>query len=179
MLANVTIVNEKIELKSIDPRVYSGQIIQWLNDPYINKYLVVRHKLITVSDEIEHIELLNSSPTSYYLGVFLCSESRLVGTATCRIKNASTLEIGILIGEKELHGTGLGAATLTLVEKFAKSLSLKKLSAGIECENQASLSLFLKMKFKIEKSFFTNEYGTKCIQVSKNLDYDQTQLMSD
>jgi RimJ/RimL family protein N-acetyltransferase len=173
MLTSLTLIDERIELKSINSSVDSERIMQWLNDPEINKHLSARHKWITVSDQIEHIESLNSSLTSYYFGIYQNLDSRLVGTATCRIKNKRTLEIGILIGEKDLQRTGLGFSTLTLLEIFAKNLSFKKLSAGIEYENKQSLSLFLKMKFKIEKSVSINEYGIKCIQMTKDLDNNE------
>jgi len=174
MLTSLTLIDERIELKSINSRVDSERIMQWLNDPEINQHLSARHKWITVSDQIEHIESLNSSATSYYFGIYQNLDSRLVGTATCRVKNEKTLDIGILIGEKDLHRMGLGISTLALLEVFAKSLGLKKLSAGIECENQPSLSLFLKMNFKIEESVLINEYGNECIQLSKDLDNDKT-----
>jgi RimJ/RimL family protein N-acetyltransferase len=174
MLTSITLKDERIELKSVTSMAHSERIIQWLNDPEINKYLYARHEWVTVSDQIEHIQSVNSSLTSYYFGIYLNLDSRLVGTATCRVKNEKTLDIGILIGEKDLHRMGLGISTLALLEVFAKSLGLKKLSAGIECENQPSLSLFLKMNFKIEESVLINEYGNKCIQLSKDLDNDKT-----
>ena len=172
MIIDFSLANEKLHFKSIDAKVYAKQITKWLNDPYLNKYLAVRHKLVTESEEIEHIESLNSSTMAYYFGIFQNASQELIGTATCRIKNSSTLELGILIGEKGMHGKGLGASSLFLCETFARTLNLKRLSAGIECDNQASIALFLKMSYKFDNDVIGNEFGTKCFQVSKNLSYN-------
>ena len=178
MINNLYLANDRLYLKSLEPMMHSKKITEWLNDPYINKYLVARYKLNTEADQISQIESLNSSSMPYYFGIFLGTSSQLIGTTTCRIKEESALEIGILIGNKVLYGRGSGVSTLTLLEIFARTLMLKKLSAEIECENQASIALFLKMGFEFEKEAKMNEYATKCFQVSKDLIYDKIILSS-
>jgi RimJ/RimL family protein N-acetyltransferase len=160
------------ELKSIDAFVHSKKIVKWLSDPELNKYLLVRHKSISESEQIEHINSLNFSADSFYLGIFRLGNSELIGTTTCRVDHSETFEVGILIGERKLHGRGLGATTLALLEVLAKRMNMKKLSAGIELENVASLALFKKMDFQIENDQFINDKGAKCIKVGKFLKYD-------
>jgi RimJ/RimL family protein N-acetyltransferase len=171
MIFDQVLMNETLQLKSLDPRAHAKKITGWLSDPYLNKYLVVRHKEITEVEEIKHIESLNTSPKSYYFGIFHRVSAELIGTTTCRIKNTSTLEIGILIGEVAFHGKGFGGSALTLLETFAQNLKLEKISAGIECDNDASVALFSKMGYEFESDTKINEFGTKCFQVSKDIPY--------
>lgn len=173
MISSLKLVNENLFLKPLEPNRHSEKITEWLNDPNINKFLMARYKLNTETEQIRHIKQVNTSSNSYYFGIFLAQNSRLIGTTTCRIKEEKSLEIGILIGEKAFHGKGLGVRTLKMIETFAKTLGLEYLSAGIECKNEASVVLFSKMGFIFKEELNLNEYGVECFKVQKKLIYDK------
>ena len=162
--------NSLICIKSLEPNDFSRQIVKWFNDPVINQYLMARFKKNYIFEQVKYINELNKSNSAYYFGIFLTSNSSLIGTCTCRLKNQNELEIGLMIGENNFWRKGIGTATLSLIEDFAKKIGVSKLSAGIEVDNTASVSLFTKRGYLLVKKGKLNDFGVECLVASKHLE---------
>jgi RimJ/RimL family protein N-acetyltransferase len=60
-------------------------------------------------------------------------------------------EIGILIGERVVHGRGIATAAISLIANIAREqLQVRKLTAGCYASNKGSERAFVKAGFTVE-----------------------------
>ena len=127
--------------------------VRWLNDPIINRYLESRFVAHTVQSTKAYVEQHGRSPNNVLLGI----GSRKLGMHVGNVKigpidwNHGTSEVGILIGEREVWGSGIATFVITMVSEIARTrLMLRKLTAGCYASNVGSRKAFDKAGFAIE-----------------------------
>jgi len=75
----------------------------------------------------------------------LTDENIFIGVVKLEIDlKTQSIEVGIMIGESNFHGKGIGSQCLELIEKFATLNNLFLLTAGVMSSNSASRNLFNK-----------------------------------
>lgn len=143
------IVNRNLTLKNIFPTDVTEEYVSWLKDPRINRFMEVRHETINLQKQKDFIEEVNASRGSCIFGIFL-DHALFVGTIKVGPINDihSTADIGILIGAIEHHGKGVGTNAIGgLCAEIDKTLSLRKVNAGVIATNIGSLRAFEKNGF--------------------------------
>lgn len=125
----------------------------WLNDPEVTRYLEVGTFPTTVGDLEKFYANISASRSDVILAVIEKQSQRHIGNVKLGpiswIHRCATL--GIMIGEKECWGKGMGAeATRLMVEYGFYKLNLRRIDLGVFAEHDAAVRSYEKIGFKIE-----------------------------
>ncbi|MEO8680724.1 MAG: GNAT family N-acetyltransferase [Vicinamibacterales bacterium] len=141
----------QVELFLLEPHDVTDSYAGWLNDPEVNRYLESRfvpHDIASVRDFVGGV-LADSR--ALLLGI------RALGRHVGNIKLAPIEvhhglgEVGIMIGEREAWGRGLGSEAIRCVATIAaQEFGLRKLTAGCYASNVGSAKAFQKAGFHVE-----------------------------
>jgi len=149
---NLKIEGERIYLKSLTEKNATRKYCQWLNDPEVNKYLETRKA--TILQLKKYIKEKNQNPNCLFLGIFFKENNEHIGNVKLEPIDFKERKatIGILIGNKNYWGKGIGTeATKLLVDYAFKKLKLKEVNLGVISENKAAIKVYKKAGFKIDK----------------------------
>lgn len=145
--------NNAVELFVLEPSDVTEVYVGWLNDPTVNRYLESRFFIHSIESTRRFVENCLASPSSLLLGI---RSIHLHGTHVGNIKIASIDrhhglgEVGILVGEKNVWGRGIGSAAIQVLMTIAREeLGLRKLTAGCYASTVGSQRAFLKAGFYI------------------------------
>ncbi len=135
-------MNCKISLCEFDS-IFLEKSWDWLNDPYINYYSATG--LITKGGQLEWFNSLKTRSNYMIWGVKYQDEP----IGACRLKNIKDgqAEYWGYIGEKQLHGQGIGYDMLTSVLIKAEGIYLSKIVLKVLFENQRAIHLYKKCLF--------------------------------
>ncbi len=125
---------------------------RWVNDQETTRYMAIGRFPLTVKLLKEYVASYNASQ-NFLLGIYLKDNHAHVGNITLHMidRQNAHAEIGILIGEKDCRGKGIGYQALMLIVDHAfNRLNLNKVAAGVIEGNEASRRLFLKGGFTLE-----------------------------
>ena len=121
--------------------------VKWMNDPAIRQYMFAdlprERKIIKT-----WLEIAANEPSRHYYTIL--SGDKNIGFINLRVDEnpKTTGEIGIVIGEKEYQGKGIGSVALKEVLDVAKDeLKLESVRAMIKPFNKKSIQLFTKNGF--------------------------------
>ena len=107
---------------------------------------------------MKFIDSVNHDLNAFLLGLFVKSESKLIGTIKVEpidlVKESAWL--GIMIGDLTSRGKGYGKESLSAVLDFLFcSLALKEVFLGVDLDNFVAISLYRKLgfsDFELEKN---------------------------
>ncbi len=139
-------------IRNITPEDVTIDYIDWLNDPIINKYLEVRHILVTLETQKTFIDQVNKSTDTYIFGIFV-DGNRMVGTVKLGPvdSNERSGGLGILIGDSNYWGKGIATEVIKILcAEFQSANLLQKVIAGAAEANVGSIKAF-------ERNGFTPE----------------------
>lgn len=154
MKSNIRLEGKKTYLKILEPQDVGNSYLEWLNNKEINQYLEVRFSPPKNLVELrEFVSSMFLSSSQYMFGIFDLESNLHIGNIKIGdISNFhSRAEVGLIIGDKNSWGRGVGSEAISLVTKFAfENLKLNRLYAGSYSNNQGSINAFLKNNFIIE-----------------------------
>lgn len=159
----IKIDGEKIYLKNLDEKNATQEYCDWLNDSEVNKYLETKEA--TIDELKQYIHDKNNNPNCLFLGIFLKENNKHVGNIKLEPiefeEKKATL--GILIGNKNYWGRGIGTeATKLLVNYAFNTLDLKEVNLGVISENKAAIEVYKNAGFKIDMiNKKSTRYGNK------------------
>jgi RimJ/RimL family protein N-acetyltransferase len=143
----------EIELFLLLPENVHEAYVGWLNDELVNRYLESRFALATLESTRQFVAAALANEASLFCGIRLRATNRHVGN----IKLApidwhhGLGEIGIMIGERTVWGTGVATTAINIMCTIAKEeLQLRKLTAGCYASNAGSVRAFVKAGFIVE-----------------------------
>ena len=146
------IEGRKIYLKTLTEKNATKEYCSWLNDPKVNKYLETRKA--TIPELKKYIREKNKNPNCLFLGIFFKKNNKHIGNIKLEpidFKNHQAT-LGILIGDKNYWGKGMGKeATKLLVNYAFRKLNLKEINLGVISENERAIEVFKKVGFKIDR----------------------------
>ncbi len=158
----------RLLLRPLSPADVTGEYVQGLNDPEVNRFLVdVRRQPQTRQSVCRYVEDNRSGPDRVLMGMFLkaCPDRP---SGTVRISSISCFhacaDVGICIFRKSLWGMGYGTESLDAVCRVAfERIGLRYLEAGVYEKNTASRKAFersgfvqthrIEDKYRLEDSF--------------------------
>lgn len=135
----------------LEPLKYSEETldlwVKWMNDPDIRQYM---YASLTKDPEAikDWLIFACESKTRHYFSII--SEEKNIGFISVRQdeKPNDTAEIGIVIGEKEYQGKGIGSKVLKeVLTTCADDYHLSSVRALIKPFNEKSIKLFTKHGF--------------------------------
>jgi RimJ/RimL family protein N-acetyltransferase len=129
--------------------------LRWLRDYDVVKTINRTDYLRPVSfDEVRvYVEALQRSPTDMFFAILDRSGDRFIGTLRVAQLNwrTRTADIGILIGDRESWGKGLGTDAVSTIGSFlVHQLGIRRLTAGLMSVNPAMQKVFERLGFKVE-----------------------------
>jgi len=143
----------QVELFQLLPSHVGQHYVDWLNDPEVNRYLESRFKVHDLPSTERFVLDQLDSPNSVLFGI----SSRRLGRHVGNIKlgpidiHHGLGEIGLMIGDREAWGAGIGTDAIMGLAKIAdEDLKLRKLTAGCYASNIGSAKAFVKAGFHEE-----------------------------
>jgi [ribosomal protein S5]-alanine N-acetyltransferase len=143
-----TVLLRPLERSDLNPR-YLG----WLNDPEVTRYTEIGTFPSTSEDLENYFRAITGSRNDVILAIVDKRSGQHVGNVKLGpihwTHRSATL--GILIGEKEFWGKGVGLeATRLMVEYGFGRLNLNRIDLGVFAEHEAAVHCYEKAGFKIE-----------------------------
>lgn len=163
---------KRIYLRRIERSDLDGNYFQWLNDQEVTRWMQNGIFPNSVESMEEYYLATAKSRTDIVFAILLQQGNRHVGNIGLhRIHPVfRSAEIGILIGERDVWGQGLGTEAISLVAGHAFTrMNLNRLSAGAVCQNVGSIRAFEKAGFLHEglarQAYYCNGAYVDCVQL--------------
>lgn len=125
----------------------------WINDPAVTPFLYAGRLPINNLEEVDWIEKITKSPTDVVLAICLVSDDRHIGN--CGLHGIEWIdrraEFGILIGEPDMWGKGLGLQATRLALAYAfDTLNLNRVELRVLQGNDRAHRCYEKAGFLAE-----------------------------
>jgi len=138
-------------LRPIDLRNDNLQnYLQWMRDVESNQYILGVNPSFTLDELKIYVAEKNSSASAVLLGIYTKDEGVHIGNVKLEpLVVGSTGVLGILIGDKNMRGKGVGFEVITELLKYAfNTLSLDYISLGVHSNNLPAIHLYERIGFK-------------------------------
>jgi len=124
----------------------------WLNDPENHQYLQ-RFRPLNLAEERQFLGSIHEKSGDHLFGIALREGERLIGT--CGLHGAAlpnrSAELGILIGDRDAQGKGLGAEAIRLLLDYGfGTLGLHRVSLHVYANNARGIRCYEKSGFRRE-----------------------------
>ena len=140
-------------LRPLERTDLNERYLGWLNDPEVTRFTETG----TFPSTSEDLDTYYRSVTGSRNDVILAIEEKKTGTHIGNVKLGPihwvhrVATYGILIGEKEFWGKGVGVeATRLMVEYGFQKLNLHRIDLGVFANHEAALHCYEKVGFKVE-----------------------------
>ena len=146
------IMGERVYLRKLISADTSPDYCSWLNDREVNKYLETRKS--TMAELKKYVIEKSSQFDCLLVGIFDKKTDLHIGNIKLepidwRRKKAT---YGILIGNKNYWGKGIGEeATKLIIEYAFRKLGLESIELGVIPQNKNAVKLYKKLKFRVKK----------------------------
>lgn len=143
-------------LRPLERTDLNARYLAWLNDPEVTRYTEVGTFPTTAEDLDNYYRSITASKNDVMLAVVDKKSGRHIGNVKLGPIHwlHRTATFGILIGEKDLWGKGVGLeATRLMVEYGFERLNLRRIVLGVFAEHEAAVRCYEKVGFKIEGRF--------------------------
>lgn len=152
------LAGERTSVRRFEASDITLQYLSWLNNPRVTHFSNQRFQSHTIESCLKYLRGFTDSP-NYFLAIWHSAEQSMIGTLTVyHNTHHRTADIGILIGNPNLWGQGLGLeAFTTLSRALYHSGHLRKLTSGCLAENRGMVSILEKAGFKLEATRVAQE----------------------
>ena len=144
---------EHIYLREVRLSDVNETYYRWMNDPEITRNIESRFFPNSIETLKEFVGEIARNRECAFFAIILKDEKRHIGNIKIGPINFihRFADVGILIGEKDCWGRGLGTETIRIISEYAFSkLNLNKLTAGCYDQNIGSIKAFKKAGFSEE-----------------------------
>ncbi len=160
MFIAISIETERLCLEPISKKFVTKRYLEWLNDPDVYKFLVSKGNY-TLRKLKKYINQITKKEVLMWAIIF--KENQIhVGNIKMDPINFSnnSVELGIMIGDKNFWGMGIATETIFAVAKYCfTKLDFEVITLGVEKENLSAIRAYSKIGF-IEDSLSTNNDNT-------------------
>lgn len=142
-----------VRLFQLEESHVGGPYVGWMADPEINKFLESRFSAHNEASIKAYVGAMRQSPTNLFCGIHSLDLDRHVGNIKLGPidREHQRGEIGIMIGDRDAWGLGIGTAAIIAICAIAKhELRLRKITAGCYASNVGSQRAFEKAGFSVE-----------------------------
>lgn len=144
------IIGDRVYLRQLNESDASQEYCDWLNDDEVNKYLETRQS--TIDDLRQYIAKQLADINSFFVGIFDKTNDKHIGNIKLEpIDWAKKRAIfGILIGNKDYWGRGIGTEATKLIVDYAFNfLGLDEVELGVITENKRAIVAYEKAGFRV------------------------------
>jgi ribosomal-protein-alanine N-acetyltransferase len=142
---------EYINTDLFDPEKY----LKWLSDKESNPFIMATSQEWNREKLLKYINEQNDSETTALIGIFDTSLNNHIGNIKFENVYFRSLNcsLGILIGEPEYRGVGVGTAVLSETIKFISSeFEIFEFFLGVDKKNINAINTYTKLGFRIVKN---------------------------
>ena len=141
----------RLLLRTLQPGDASEDYAAWLNDPEVNAYLETRS--ITLPELRDYITEKFESETAIFFGIFWKETGKHIGNVKLEPIDSKkgTATMGLLIGDKDYWGKGVGTDAVNLVTDFAfEDLGLREVHLGVIAVHASAIRVYEKCGYRID-----------------------------
>ena len=148
---SITLLGDKVILRPFIDTDIGDVYINWLNDPDVVRYSNQRFRSHDKDSCLDYLASFINS-TNFFMSVRSLSNERLLGTLTAYVSNHhSTVDVGIMMGDKSVWGQGYGQdAWNTISQWLLQEQSIRKLTAGTLKCNYGMVKIMERSGMKLE-----------------------------
>lgn len=146
-----SIITPRFSLRTLDVTDNLETYLSWMKDVIGNQYILSVRLDYSMEELTAYINKVNLLSNSILLGIFEKKSNKHIGNIKYSNINspASSAEMGIMIGQKEFRGQGVGTEVLSDCKVWLKTEHLiKRVELGVNSNNKPALSLYQKLGFK-------------------------------
>ena len=146
--ASHTLRGARISLEPFEARFVTERYVGWLRDDIVSRFISKAGTAVTLEDVRAFCSSMMDSTDDFFFAILL--DGRHIGNVRLgKIDwNTRTSGFGILIGERGLHGQGLGSEAVNTITDFAfADLGLQALRFPVVEEHAAAMRLYRKCGF--------------------------------
>jgi len=146
------IIGERVYLRKLSLTDVSPSYCGWLNNEEVNKYIGT--KSCTMTELKNYVLQKFNNPDCLFMGIFDKKSNLHIGTVKLepidwRKKEA---RFGLLIGNKNYWGKGIGVEATRLVVDYAFSkMGLNRIIVSAYLENKPAVKVYEKSGFKVDE----------------------------
>ena len=139
----------KIYLTLFEHKDITPEYIGWLNDKEVVKFSNQRFLIHTIESSVNYLQSFEGT-SNLFLAIKDLSSKQTIGTMTAYIsEHHQTVDIGILLGNRDYWGKGIGFDAWATLVKWA-SANYRKVSAGAVAVNEPMIALMEKSGMEFE-----------------------------
>ncbi len=146
----IALETNRFVLKSICPKKDSFKnYLSWMKNVTANPFIEGVNPNITIQDLVSYVSEKNESGAALLLGIFVKEENIHIGNVKLEpIISGKSAVIGILIGEENFRGKGVGFEVISRVLEFCfADLDLQLVELGVNKKNLRAIALYTRLGF--------------------------------
>jgi len=141
---------ERLILKPLNMYFLSQEYVNWMNDEKVNRHLESGGDY-TLQKLTSYLKVLEDNP-KYFWAICLKETEKHLGNIKIDPIDKNTLsgEYGIMIGDRNVWGKGIGTeASKIVIDYCFKILNLNQINLGVKKNNIKAINMYEKLGFKI------------------------------
>jgi len=146
----MAIRGKRIYLRELQPDDASEEYVEWMKDHEVTKYITARN--LNFEDVKAYITEKKNARDCLFFGIFDNETNMHLGNIKLEPIDGKKATIGLLIGNKNYWGKGIGQEAMSLALDYAFAmLGICELNLGVASEHLTAIRLYEKLGFRIEK----------------------------
>ncbi len=172
-----SIQGKTILLNPFSKKFVSQDYLNWMNNSETTKFIQKAKKNTSINDLYTFANQMINSKVDYFFAIILKQNFQHIGNVRLGPIDFNSMisNFGIMIGNKDFRGCGVGTEVLELIKDFSfKHLKLKQLIFPAVEEYAAAMRLYEKAGFtsnKVKKTFNKNGESWKLVEWSMDNPY--------
>ena len=170
-----SLLGNKIQLEPFSLKFVSNDYLNWMNDKDVTKFIYKAKKEMLIDDLYSFANKMINSDIDYFFAILLKKSKRHIGNVRLGPVDFNLMigKFGIMIGDKNLHGQGIGTEVMELIKDFTFNyLQLKSISFPVVKEYPSAMRLYSKTGFKclgdLKKTFDKNGKSWQLVEWTMN-----------
>ena len=154
------VIGDKVIIELFRDELITEEYVSWLRDNKINKYLVSGSNTTSLYEIASYVKALQEKEDDFLFAVISKNDNIHIGNARLQITEQELKigKFGMMIGNPNYHGKGIGTEVVRLVLKIAfEDLKLHKVFLEVVADNIPAIRIYEKNGFIVEGSI-KNKY---------------------
>jgi UDP-4-amino-4,6-dideoxy-N-acetyl-beta-L-altrosamine N-acetyltransferase len=147
---NVFLSGETVFLRALSTEDVTPEYLRWVNDPEVTRGMVTGTYPSTLANLHHYVKAATEDPNTLLFAICDKKNGQHIGNIKLdRFDYVSgTCELGLMIGNSDYHGKGIGREVCQLVTDYAfQRLNLRKISLTVYSNNEAAIRLYKRIGF--------------------------------
>tara|TARA_Y100000768_G_scaffold388873_1_gene388135 strand:+ start:225 stop:1547 length:1323 start_codon:yes stop_codon:yes gene_type:complete len=151
------IISSEYTIKKFKISYVTQNYLKWFKDPLTKKFIIT--KCQTISELKKDVRIRLQEKNSLFYGIFTKKNFHIGNIFVNKIDiKKGNAYLGILIGEKEFRGKGVGyIAIKSVINLLNRNYGLNNIFLGLSKKNKIAYKLYSKIGFRKIKSKTTNQ----------------------